>query len=224
MGLLKDETYTLTFNAMAQNAANVKAVIQHDGEPYTSYMDQALSLNNTVQSFEFQINPSASDKRVQLDFQVGGQAPNTVCLSDVVLYGPKYVEEDLRSAVRVNQVGYLLNAKKRATIKTDTQTPLQWNLLDAQGATIATGQTIPFGLNSASGEQVQIADFSQVQTPEENVILDVDGQQSHPFNISHDIYQTMKYDALSFFYQQRSGIDIEDAYVQRADLARPAGA
>ena len=33
----------------------------------------------------------------------------------------------------------------------------------------------------------------------------------------------MKFDALSFFYQQRSGIDIEAKYVQRPDLARPAG-
>jgi endoglucanase len=33
----------------------------------------------------------------------------------------------------------------------------------------------------------------------------------------------MKLDALSFFYQQRSGIEIAEQYVQRPDLARPAG-
>ncbi len=221
--LLKDQIYTLRFSAMAKNAADLKAVIQHDGEPYTNYLNQTLPLTNTVQSFEFQVKPSARDKKAQLAFQVGAQPANTVCLSDISLYGPQYEEEDMRSAVRVNQVGYLLNAKKRATIQTDTQTPLPWQLLDAQGTTIAEGQTIPFGLNSGSGEQVQIADFSQVQTPQEDIILEVDGQKSHPFDISHDIYKTMKYDALSFFYQQRSGTAIENAYVQRADLARPAG-
>ncbi|SHO57643.1 glycoside hydrolase family 9 protein [Vibrio quintilis] len=127
------------------------------------------------------------------------------------------------SAVRVNQVGYQVNAQKRATIATDTQTPLTWRLLNAQGNTIAEGKTTPFGLNTASGEQVQIADFSRVYTPEENVTLEVNGETSHPFDIRDDIYHTMKYDALSFFYQQRSGLEIKEQYVQRPDLARPAG-
>ncbi|CAM3955520.1 glycoside hydrolase family 9 protein [Vibrio aerogenes] len=127
------------------------------------------------------------------------------------------------SSVRLNQVGYQINARKRATVATDIQTPLTWHLLDAQGHAIAEGKTTPFGLNVASGELVQIADFSRVYTPEKGLVLEVNGEKSHPFDIRDDIYQTMKYDALSFFYQQRSGIEIKQQYVQRPDLARPAG-
>lgn len=33
----------------------------------------------------------------------------------------------------------------------------------------------------------------------------------------------MSEDALKYFYHNRSGIEIKEAFVQRADLARPAG-
>ncbi len=83
--------------------------------------------------------------------------------------------------------------------------------------------TTVFGLNKSSGESVHKADFSKLTTPSKEIVLVVNGEASHPFRIADDIYTELKYDALAYFYQNRSGIEIKPEYVQRADLARPAG-
>ncbi|GAB3233780.1 glycoside hydrolase family 9 protein [Pseudaeromonas pectinilytica] len=223
IALVGGQTYALHFKAMAKNNVHVKALVQHDGAPYTNYMVQDLELGNTAKPFDIKFTPSATDEKTQLQFQMGTQTPTTVCVGEVSLIGPSLHKKSDFAAVRVNQVGYLSKAQKRATIASDAKEPLAWKLLNAQGETIAEGKTQPFGLNAASGEQVQIADFSQVTTPASGLVLEVAGEKSHPFSIGDDIYHRMKYDALSFFYQQRSGIDIEAKYVQRPDLARPAG-
>ncbi|WP_024871622.1 glycoside hydrolase family 9 protein [Tolumonas lignilytica] len=223
ISLVKGQTYTLHFNAKAKKNVHIKALVQHDGAPYTSYIVQDITLNDTVKPFDIKFTPSASDEKTQLQFQMGTQAPTTVCVGDVSLVGPSFHKKSDLATVRVNQVGYLTKAEKRATIASDSKTPLVWHLLNAQGEIVAEGKTKPFGINEASGEFVHIADFSQDETPATGLVLEVAGQKSHPFNIGDDIYHTMKYDALSFFYQQRSGIDIEAKYVQRPNLARPAG-
>ena len=46
---------------------------------------------------------------------------------------------------------------------------------------------------------------------------------SHAFDIRDDLYAKMKYDALAFFYQQRSGIPIEMPYAGDPQWVRPAG-
>ncbi|MEL3916502.1 glycoside hydrolase family 9 protein [Aeromonas caviae] len=223
LGLVQGQTYKLHFTAMAKSDINVKALIQHDGAPYTNYMVQDLALGSTPKPFDIQFTPSATDEKTQFQLQMGTQTPTTVCIGEATLSGPSLIKKSELGGVRVNQVGYLSKALKRATIATDSKDSLPWTLRNAQGETIAEGKTTPFGLNAASGENVQIADFSQVTTPGTGLVLEVAGQKSHPFSIGDDIYHTMKFDALSFFYQQRSGIDIEAKYVQRPDLARPAG-
>lgn len=223
LALQKGQTYKLDFSAMAEQNTSVKTLVQHDGAPYTSYMLKDTPLTPEFKHFAYQFKPSANDDKVQFQLQMGTQKPTTVCVKDVALIGPKYVKVAQITKVRVNQVGYFVNAEKHATIATDKQTPLDWQLLDANNQIVASGKSTPFGMNGASGEQVHVVDFSAVTNPLEKARLVVDGNESHPFDISDNIYKNMKYDALSFFYQQRSGIDIDTEYVQRPDLARPAG-
>ncbi|MGO1296781.1 MAG: glycoside hydrolase family 9 protein [Vibrio sp.] len=223
LSLKKGEEYQLKFSALAKQSTKVKALIQHNGAPYTNHLVKDISLNQKLQPFQFAFQPEGNDDKVQLQFQMGTQAPTTVCVKDLKLLGPQYVKESNLPIVRVNQVGYFVDGPKHATVATDAKSPLAWKLLNGDQEVVAQGKTIPFGLNKASGEQVQWVDFSQVKTPVHKAILEVAGNRSHPFTIGNDIYRTMKYDALSFFYQQRSGTDIERKYVQRADLARPAG-
>ncbi|MDF3071557.1 MAG: yhjM, partial [Polyangiaceae bacterium] len=53
--------------------------------------------------------------------------------------------------------------------------------------------------------------------------LEVGAEQSFPFDIGPGVYSQLKYDALSFFYQNRSGIEIRADLVGDPSLARPAG-
>ena len=48
--------------------------------------------------------------------------------------------------------------------------------------------------------------------PGRGFVLRVGNDESVPFAIGPDVYKSLKYDALSFFYQQRSGIEITMPY------------
>jgi endoglucanase len=125
--------------------------------------------------------------------------------------------------VRVNQVGYLPDLPKVATVATAGDAPLGWQLVDAAGKVRASGQTRPFGDDRSSGERVQQIDFSSVKRPGEGFKLRVGTDESVPFAIRRDIYRRLKYDALAFFYLQRSGIPIKMPYAGTRAYERPAG-
>ena len=74
---------------------------------------------------------------------------------------PPYVP-DTGPRVRVNQVGYLPDGPKNATVVTEATEPLPWQLRNAAGAVVASGTTTPRGVDAASGQNVQTVDFSGV--------------------------------------------------------------
>ncbi|MBA3469096.1 MAG: glycoside hydrolase family 9 protein [Herpetosiphonaceae bacterium] len=128
-----------------------------------------------------------------------------------------------RTNVHINQAGYLPNAPKRAAIANSSTTPLSWQLKNGSGTTVASGSTSVLGYDASSGDNVHSADFSAYTTPGTNYTLTVGGVTSNPFDISGAIYSRLKYDALAYFYHNRSGIAITLPYAGRADLVRPAG-
>lgn len=221
--LAEGQSYHLSFTAVTKKPISAKILVQQDGAPYTNYFVQDVELNETRKDFNFKFTPKSADEKAQFQLQLGTQSPTTVCLSNVSLKGPRLKLATNFAPIRVNQVGYLPHALKRATMVSDSTQPLNWTLLNSVGTKVAEGQTKPFGINRASNENVHIIDFSQYTEEADKLTLVVDGKKSHPFNISSKLYHQLKYDALSFFYQQRSGIAIEKEYVQRPDLARPAG-
>ncbi|MFI7336380.1 glycoside hydrolase family 9 protein [Streptomyces sp. NPDC050085] len=126
------------------------------------------------------------------------------------------------TAVRVNQVGYLPDGPKRATVVTTATQSLPWQLRDASGATVASGSTAPRGADAPSGQSVQVADFSSFQGTGSGYVLTVDGSSSVPFDLRANLYDGLRSDAMAFFYHQRSGIPIDASLVGSA-YARPAG-
>ncbi|MCL6670207.1 glycoside hydrolase family 9 protein [Streptomyces panaciradicis] len=126
------------------------------------------------------------------------------------------------TAVRVNQVGYLPDGPKRATVVTSSTQSLTWQLRSASGTVVASGSTVPRGADAPSGQSVQLADFSSYQGTGTGYVLSVDGSDSDPFDIRADLYDGLRSDAMAFFYHQRSGIAIDASLVGSA-YARPAG-
>ncbi|WP_413760131.1 glycoside hydrolase family 9 protein [Streptomyces sp. MMBL 11-3] len=124
--------------------------------------------------------------------------------------------------VRVNQAGYLPDGPKRATVVTTAAEPLTWQLRTASGAVAASGRTVVRGTDAASGEATHLVDFSAYGKQGSGYVLAVDGWSSAPFDIRADLYDSLRYDALAFFYHQRSGTPIEASLVGPA-YARPAG-
>jgi len=134
--------------------------------------------------------------------------------------GPIYTP-DTGPRVRVNQVAYLPNGPKQATLVTDATSPLPWELANASGTVVASGTTAPRGVDATSGQNVHSIDFSGYTGGGTGFTLSADGETSHPFDIDGAAYLAMRQDALKFYYTQRSGMPILDSL--RPGYGRPAG-
>ena len=113
--------------------------------------------------------------------------------------------------VRVNQVGYLPDGPKRATVISDSSTPLPWQLKDKAGKVVASGETTPHGMDDSSGQNTHTVDFSAYKGTGNTYTLEVDGKASLPFDLDPKAYRQLAIDAMSFYYPQRSGVAIDDS-------------
>ncbi|MFI6067792.1 glycoside hydrolase family 9 protein [Micromonospora sp. NPDC051227] len=224
--LIAGAEYTLGFAVSATPGAAVKAVLQLGSAPYTTYAAVDATATGTLQRVEQTFTVPDDNPSAQLIFQVGGSAQaQTICLDDVSLRGgepPEPYEPDTGPRVRVNQVGYLPGGPKNATVVTEATEALPWQLRNAAGAVVASGTTTARGVDAASGQNVQTVDFSSYRTPGSGLTLTVDGETSHPFDISGTLYDQLRSDSLQFFYAQRSGIAIDGDLIGD-EYARPAG-
>lgn len=219
------ESYDFGFLGSGAPSTVGRALVQLPVAPYTQYLSAAPELVPGGSGFAYTFTSPVDLPNAQVAFQLGGKAePWRFCLDDVTLTGgaepPVYVP-DTGPRVRVNQVGYLPDGPKNATLVTEATGPLPFAVLDAQGRTLARGSTVPRGLDASSGENVHSIDFGSLRRPAAGLTLVADGETSRPFDIDADIYQRLALDALRFYYPQRSGIEILDAL--RPGYARPAG-
>jgi endoglucanase len=220
------ESYRLAFTASATTPVTVRANVQLADPPYTQELGAAPALTADPQEFSYTFTAAADTTAGQVAFQVGGSATAwTLCLDNVSLQGgappPVYVP-DTGPRVRVNQVGYLTNGPKQATVVTEATTPLPWQLRSAGGTVVAQGSTTPRGVDPTSRQNVHTADFSGYHIAGTGLTLSADGETSVPFDIGvNSAYEKLRVDALSFYYTQRSGIAILDSIAP--GYARAAG-
>ena len=126
-------------------------------------------------------------------------------------------------ALRVNQVGYYPERVKVAVVETESSTPLAWSVVDAKGQAVARGQTELQGSDPVSGQTLHWVDFSEVHQPGRGYRVVVDADTSFPFDIDASIYRRLKYDALRYFYYNRSGIPIALPFALDFKWTRPPG-
>ncbi len=225
LDLVAGESYALSFDASASRAVGVLAKVQLQVEPWTERLSAPTIVDPTPRHFEYVFTSNTDSAVDQVAFQIGGAAqPWTLCLDNVSLRGgaePPVYEPDTGPRVRVNQVGYLTDGPKLATVVSDATAAFPWQLRDSGGATVAAGTSTPRGTDPASGQAVHTVDLSAHTTPGDGYTLTADGETSHPFAIG-DVYQRLRSDSLQFFYVQRSGIAIDGALVG-PEYARSAG-
>nr|WP_234402103.1 glycoside hydrolase family 9 protein [Thermobifida halotolerans] len=213
--LIAGESYTFSFTASGTAEVPIRTLVQEPVEPWTTQMDERAILGPQTQTYEYVFTSNADWDDAQVAFQIGGSdEPWTFCVDDVSMLGgaePPVYEPDTGPRVRVNQVGYLPHGPKNATVVTDETGALDWELADADGTVVATGQTEPHGSDASSGLNVHTVDFSSYTTEGTGYTLTADGETSHPFDIDESAYEDLRVDALSFYYPQRSGIEILDS-------------
>ncbi len=223
--LAQGTDYEFAFSASGAGGP-IRALVQMPVDPWTAYatiLEQA-----SVDGGDYTIGFTAAVDldNAQMVFQIGGASEAwTLCLDNVALNSEAVLEVYKAATgprVRVNQVGYLPDGPKNATLVTDGNTPVDWQLMDGSGAEVANGKSWPFGLDKSAGETTHTIDFSGVEAVGEGFTLVADGETSYPFTIGPDIYQQLRLDALHYFYPVRSGIEIDGA-IAGAAYARPAG-
>jgi endoglucanase len=235
MVIQKGHTYSISYKAHATQPTRVRVKVGMAGPPYAEYWTDTADLTPHPQTFVgVFVMSHDDDPTAELAFHMGGQMaesaqpPFKVCIDDVYLDDPAFVRQEGPKAlpiadVLVNQTGYLPQLPKLATVKSTAKTPATWDLVDSAGMVVASGSTLPEGVDAASGDAVHIADFSSFTTPGRGYTLRVGSSVSHPFDIEADIYRKLKYDALAYFYHNRSGIEIALPYAGGQQWTRPAG-
>ncbi|AEE45837.1 glycoside hydrolase family 9 protein [Cellulomonas fimi] len=230
--VVEGRNYELRFTAYASDPAPVNVIVGQFGEPWHRVLDDDAALTTTPQTFTypftadatFSADPSTAYGRIQLE--LGRRtAPYTFCVSELsfteTTEPPPPYEPDTGSRVRVNQVGYLTEGPKRATLVTTQTGPVAWELVSGS-TVVASGSTTPRGTDQTAGVDVHVVDFGDVTTPG-TYTLRADGETSHPFVIGDDLYQQLRYDALDYFYPVRSGIAIDGSILGDPRFTRPAG-
>ena len=127
------------------------------------------------------------------------------------------------ATIRANQVGFAVDGAKLAIVATAAKEPVRWTLVDRDGVVRLSGTGDAFGDDTLSGERVQRVDFSAARQTGEGFRIRSGCAESHPFRIGAEPYGRLPYDALAYFYHNRSGVPIEAKYAGGERWARPAG-
>ena len=224
--LAKGDAYQFSFAYRGDPAGPVRALVQMPVDPWTSYTEATprAGLEQKVATRKFKSPVDRPD--AQIVFQIGGAKEAwTFCLDHVSLTGGTEIvayRPETGPRIRVNQVGYLPNGPKHATLVSDAATAMPFQLVDSTGETVFDGSTVPRGLDPSAGVKVHTLDFSTTTATGDGFTVSVDGQTSYPFDIRADLYATLVVDAMSYFYPVRSGIAI-DAAIAGDGYGRPAG-
>lgn len=235
LALENGHTYRVRFSVRASNNTTIYSKLGIATAPYTEYWNKSIPLQagvTTTIDETFTMNQDVGG--IEFAFHLGGSQANnaTITLDNIFLDDPDFTPPENQVSelpvVRVNQTGYLPTTAKKATVVNSSNAPISWQLINQEGSIVSSGETTVFGNDPASRDHVHIIDFSDYNTPGQGYVLRVpeiaeENNQSHPFDISSTIYSVMMYDALQYFYHNRSGIEITMPYAGREDLARPAG-
>jgi endoglucanase len=123
----------------------------------------------------------------------------------------------------VNQLGYLPDRPKHATLISDTRDPIYFTVRGQSGIAVFTGLSEPWSVRPepTSGLMVHVLDFSNLNMLGAGFRIEAATQCSHPFEITSRLYDVLAADALRFFYLMRSGTPIVDSVAP--GYGRPGG-
>ncbi|MGN0630153.1 MAG: glycoside hydrolase family 9 protein [Ruminococcus sp.] len=241
-------TYEVAFDITASNNCTYYTKIGDMAEPFTEdwhgnpddgsfggYWDVKQLTANKTESVKGTFTAQRTAE-VEWAFHIGGESvpEGTVFTFDNMSlvctnsdeYDYKAPEEWNRAAIVTNQVGYFTKGEKKATWITENQKETKFSLLDEKGKEVFSDKSEPMGTDADSGDSVQVLDFSDFEK-EGTYTLKAGDSVSREFTIGGtDTYSGLLYDALNYFYQNRSGIEIESKYITSGDansLARAAG-
>ena len=126
----------------------------------------------------------------------------------------KYFKRDISKLkttpfnIFTDQAGYLPNSEKRAVLPFECRS---FEIINSDGEIKYSGETIPFGPDQASGDEVCIADFSEFTEQGIFRVRSAD-KLSAQFSISGSAYDSVLRDTSKAFYFLRCGCGLDKEY------------
>ena len=117
-------------------------------------------------------------------------------------------DTDDACSIRINQVGFYPHQEKTLTLEEENRSE-RITILNADGVQVWEGEAVREAVSPWSGKKRRIFDFSQITAPGKYMVLA--GKESHEFVISENAYDHLAAAALTAFYHQRSGMDLDTA-------------
>ena len=115
-------------------------------------------------------------------------------------------DTDDACSIRINQVGFYPHQEKTLTLEEENRSE-RITILNADGVQVWEGEAVREAVSPWSGKKRRIFDFSQITAPGKYMVLA--GKESHEFVISENAYDHLAAAALTAFYHQRSGMDLD---------------
>lgn len=97
------------------------------------------------------------------------------------------VNVTIGDSIQVNQVGYLIGGPKRATLVANLTAAQDWKLVAADGSVKAKGKTQPRGVDTSTGYNTHIIDFSSFSDRGTEFKLQVANLTSYPFQVQQRV-------------------------------------
>ena len=201
------------------------------GANETKTVDLTFTAGQTVEVAEWAFHLGGDGQYTQGDCFPAGTVItfDNMSLIDLTSDENDYVapEEWQRAEILTNQVGYFSDRAKRATLLCTNKSGVDFEVIDSSGKSVYSGKSEYFGYDDDSGDTVHTLDFSDVKDKGTYHIEASNGAVSRDFTVGdEDVWSSLLYDSLNYFYQNRSGIAIESQYITSGDknaLARAAG-
>src|SRR3954465_16074513 len=151
--LVAGQSYRFSFDASGDAGHVVRAIVGLAVDPYDTYFEQSPVLADETH-YEYTFTQKTDTASGQVAFQVGGSAePWHFCVDNVSLIGgvpPEVYVPDTGPRAPGNQVAYLPDGPKTATVVTTATTALPWQLNDSAGKVVARGTSTPRGVDVSS--------------------------------------------------------------------------
>jgi endoglucanase len=240
-------TYTVKFTVTASKDCSIYSQIGEQSSPYTQFWNYnqnfsviPLKANTPTTITQPFTMTAATCKTAEWAFQLAGDLVSASSLptfkfDNMYLLDPRFPGypdpiPEPTNGVRVNQEGYFPELSKVATLVSSSTAPVGWKLVNSAGTMVAQGVSTVKGADKSSGDNVHIIDFSSYKTEGTGYKLIADSSdptatppESLPFDIRKNLYTSMKYNAMKYFYHSRSGIPITMPYAEGTQWTRLAG-
>lgn len=218
--------YEYSFDVHATTERTLQWRLQLNGGDYHAYVSDVITVNEEVQHVTCTFTmEEESDPAPRLCVNMGmlegcpeDLGEHSVYFDNFELYmtddsGKTDSASSVETAdINVNQIGYLPEGEKKAVVRSADGSSVSgsFEVVNADGEVVYTGELEHAKENAASAEQTAIADFTEVTEPGTYKLVTENYGESFIFEIGDAVYEDVSMRVMQMFYLQRCGSEITD--------------